>query len=45
VNDAEENEGSFEPTACICADNVSEKKPKKWGLRNTIKMGGKKYVK
>jgi len=34
VNDAEEKEGLFEPMACTSADNASEKKQKKWGLKN-----------
>jgi hypothetical protein len=37
VNDAVGNEGSLEPMGFIFAGNASEKKQKKWGLKNTLK--------
>ena len=37
VNDADENAVLFVRTVFIFADNASEKKLKKWGLKNTRK--------
>jgi hypothetical protein len=37
VNDADGNADSYGRMAFIFADNASEKKLKKWGLRNTRK--------
>ncbi len=37
VNDAEEKEDSYVDTVYIYVDNVSEKKQKKWSLKNTHK--------
>ena len=49
VNDAEEKEDSYVDTVYIYVDNVSEKKQKKWSLKNTHKKSlwrlKKNYVK
>lgn len=39
VNDVAENEDSFVHMAFISVDNASEKKLKKWDLKNTLKGG------
>jgi hypothetical protein len=45
VNDVVGNEDSFELMVFIFADNVFERKLKKWGLENIPKEALKFYVK
>jgi len=45
AKDAEEKEASYECMDSIYADNVSEKKQKKWDLKNITKGGYKLHVK
>jgi hypothetical protein len=44
VKDAEGKEASYDYMDSIYADNVSEKKQKKWGLKNITKGGYKSHV-
>ena len=37
AKDAEEKEGLSEHMVCICADNVFERKLKKWDLENILR--------
>jgi hypothetical protein len=45
VKDAEGKEASYDYMDYIYADNVSERKQKKWGLKNITKGGYKLHVK